>query len=61
MARAFRVLSGIFPRCSKKTYTPGHFVAWLYQCEPVRAYNINGNVMDISNPGSLAKARKVLL
>jgi len=38
---------------------PGHFVAWLYQKEPVYAYNINGNVMDIGNPESLAKARKI--
>lgn len=43
------------------TDAPGHFVAWLYSRENVYAYNINGNVMDIGNPESLEKARKIFL
>ncbi|PIZ82150.1 MAG: hypothetical protein COY02_00585, partial [Parcubacteria group bacterium CG_4_10_14_0_2_um_filter_41_6] len=38
---------------------PGHFVAWIYKKQPVYAYNIEGKVMDIGNPESLEKARKV--
>jgi glucose-1-phosphate thymidylyltransferase len=38
---------------------PGHFVAWLYTRENVYAYNIEGQVMDIGNPESLDRARKV--
>ena len=38
---------------------PGHFVAWLYTRVPVYAYNIEGNVMDIGNPESLERARRV--
>ena len=38
---------------------PGDFVAWLYKKEPVYAYNIEGKVMDIGNPESLERARKV--
>jgi len=42
-----------------KTDAPGDFVAWLYTREKVYAYNIEGKVMDIGNPESLEKARKV--
>ena len=42
-----------------KTDAPGDFVAWLYTREKVYAYNIEGKVMDIGNPESLERARKV--
>lgn len=42
-----------------KTDAPGDFVAWLYARESVYAYNIEGHVMDIGNPESLERARKV--
>jgi|ETN02SMinimDraft_2_1059926.scaffolds.fasta_scaffold40208_2 glucose-1-phosphate thymidylyltransferase len=38
---------------------PGYFVAWLYTREPVYAHNIEGQVMDIGNPESLDRARKL--
>lgn len=38
---------------------PGYLIAWLYTRETVFAYNINGQVLDIGTPESLAKARKI--
>ncbi len=38
---------------------PGHFIAWLCRIEPVYGYKIQGSVLDIGNPESLAAARKV--
>jgi glucose-1-phosphate thymidylyltransferase len=39
---------------------PGHLVEWLCRVEPVFAYRIEGSVLDIGNPESLAAARAEL-
>lgn len=39
---------------------PGHFVEWLCKVEPVFAYRIEGSVLDLGNPESLAAARAEL-
>ncbi len=39
---------------------PGHFLEWLCSVEPVYAYPIQGSVLDIGSPESLAEARKKL-
>jgi glucose-1-phosphate thymidylyltransferase len=39
---------------------PGHFVEWLSRAEPVYAYKMNGNVLDIGNLESLEAARRLL-
>jgi len=36
---------------------PGHFVEWLCQKDPVFAYKIEGEILDIGNHDSLAEAR----
>ena len=39
---------------------PGHFLEWLCRVEPVYAHPIEGSVLDIGSPESLAEARKRL-
>ena len=39
---------------------PGHLLEWLHRVEPVFAYRIEGSVLDIGNPESLAVARAEL-
>ncbi len=38
---------------------PGHFLDWLCRLEPVYAHPINGSILDIGTPESLAAARRL--
>ncbi len=39
---------------------PGHLIEWLCTVEPVYAYRVDGEVLDIGNPESLAEARAAM-
>lgn len=40
--------------------SPGQIVEWLYTRIPVYAHKIQGSILDIGNPESLAQARKMM-
>jgi len=41
----------------KNPDAPGHFVEWLCTKEPVYAYTVDEQIVDVGNPDSLARAQ----
>jgi len=49
---------GEYLEAGENADAPGHFIEWLCSIAPIIAYRAPGDVVDIGNPDSLAKARR---
>jgi glucose-1-phosphate thymidylyltransferase len=53
-------LIGTYMGLGRSVDAPGSFPEWLCTAEPVYAHKIDGTVLDIGNPESLAQAREMM-